>query len=280
MNEAESYLRDLLKDDPVNGLLNRGLARLHAAQGREADARAEYQRAIYGEWPADESRERAATRFELIDYLSKLNARDEVLAELLRLKAELPAGQSDSARRVADLLVQHHAADMAIEVLRSAALSSPRDVELAAHLADLLSRTGHSAESRTMLRRALAIEPGRRDLSRQLAVLDRVLALDPTLPGLRLVSRTSRARNLLAAVSREIGRCTPRAELPSGFSADWTEASRRLRRTARADAEAAEHELDLSARLWAARPACHPETIEARAITQVLERVKAWEPQA
>lgn len=271
LSEAESYLRGLLTDDPTDGALNRGLARIYSARGRPDEARAAYQRAIYGEWPSDATAERMNTRFELIEYLTRLNASDEVLAELLRLKAELPPGQTAAARRVADLLVQAGAPDLGIELLGAAAANAPRDVPLLAHLAALQSGAGRTLDARRTLRRALAIEPGRADLASRLAIADRVLALDPTLPRLRLVTRTRRARLVLAAVVEQTRECSG----DPGTGEMWKQAAARLRRRARADAEAAEQEMALAAQLWAAAPACQTSSPEAMAIGRVLRRIDA-----
>jgi Flp pilus assembly protein TadD len=194
--EAETYLLELLAHHPTDGPLNRAMARIYSARGREGDARAAYQRRIYGEWPGDPLAGRVATRFELVDYLRHLGAREEMLAELLRLKSELPAGDTTDLRRVADLLVHADAVDPAIDALHVAAEATPRDVELLAQLADTESRAGRSTEARRTLRRAVALQPAREDLRDRLAVIERVLALDPTMPRLRLVTRMRRTRQI------------------------------------------------------------------------------------
>ena len=94
--------------------------------------------------PSHAAAERVETRFELIDYLTRLDAREDVLAELLRLKAELPPDRTAAMRRVADLFVQHGVTDLAIAALEPAVLVSPRDVELLAHYGDLQLSAGRS----------------------------------------------------------------------------------------------------------------------------------------
>lgn len=271
--EAESYLRELLRQDPTDGALNRDLARIHVARERPAEARAAYQRAIYGEWPEGASSERLETRFELVEYLTTLGARDETVAELLRVTTELPAGQTAAARRAADLLARLGADRLALDVLGAAAIAAPRDPDLLAHLADRQAAAGRPAEARRTLGRALAVDARREDLRDRVAVLDRVLALDPTLPGLRLVTRTRRARLVLAAVLQQIRPCLAAGEPPAEIAEARTDAERRLRLPARADAEAAEEELALAARLWNAYPDCHRDGADARAIAQVLQQV-------
>ena len=270
LSEGESYLRDLLRQDPIDGLLNRGLARIHVATGQIDDARVAYHRAIYGEWPDDRAAERIDTRFEFIDFLADHEAREEVLAELLRLRSELPPGRTAAVRRTADLLSRQGADALAIDMLRTATISSPRDVDLLAHLADLQAAQGLAADARTTLRRALAIE-ATPELTARLAIAERVLEIDPTLPNLGLVSRTRRARVILSAVFDETAAC---AAVPSVAPVRMVAAAR-LRRRATADAERAEAELDLAARLWTGAPGCHGASPEARALTQVLNRVDA-----
>jgi tetratricopeptide (TPR) repeat protein len=271
IEEAESHLRELLGENPTDGPLNRGLARIHAMRGHDAAARIAYQRAIYGDWPGDGVAERNSTRFEFIDYLTKIGARDEVLAELLRLRAELPSGRTAAARRAADLLVERGAGDLAIETLRTAVLTAPRDVELLVHLADLQSNAGLVQDARSTLRNAVAIEPGRSDLSERLHIVDRILALDPTLPRLGLVTRTRRARLLLGQVVEGTQACDD--DPPVKALRDV--ARQRTRARVRGDAEAAEEDLALAARIWAAAPACHASSLDAHAIGQVLQRITA-----
>ena len=276
--EAESYLRELLRQAPTDGALNRGLARVLAAQERHDEARAAYQRAIYGEWPAEGLSERLDTRFELIAYLTRREAQEEVVAELMRLNAELPAGHTAAARRIADLLVQQGATELGLEVLRTATTLAPDDVDLLSDLAALETAAGRPADARGTLRRALALAPARTELRDRLAVVDRVLALDPTLPGLRLVTRTRRARAVLAAAVEQTRRCDVTEEPIAVLRED---AARRLRRPARTDAEAAEEELALAQRLWAAAEGCRPDTPDARALSEVLGRVDtSAEPRA
>ena len=271
IEEGESHLRELLRANPTDGPLNRGLARIHVLRGRDRDARTAYQRAIYGEWPGDGVAEKNRTRFEFIDYLTRIGARDEVLPELLRLRAELPSGRTAAARRAADLLVDFGAGDLAIETLRTTALTAPRDVELLTHLAELQSKAGLVQDARTTLRNAVAIEPGRSDLGERLHIVNRILALDPTLPRLGLVTRTRRARLLLGQVIEGTEACAGDPEVKALRDV----ARQRMRTRARADAEAAEEDLAFAARIWAAAPACHASSLDARAIGQVLQRVTA-----
>ena len=269
--EADSYLRDLVRRDPTDGPLNRGLARIHVARGRDAAARAAYRRAISGEWPGDGIAAKIETRFEFIDYLVRIGAQQEVLPELLQLRAQLPPRHVAAARRTAQMLADRGALDLAIETLGTPAMTAPRDVDLLAQLGELQSRAGRLAEARATLARAAGID-SRRDILDRLAVVDRVLAMDPTLPRLRLVARTARARLVLDAVIAQTNGCpNESAEL----ALMRREAAGRVRRPIGSDAERAEAELALAERIWTTASACSRASADARALTQILERVAA-----
>jgi tetratricopeptide (TPR) repeat protein len=269
--EAESYVRDLLQEDPTDGVLNRALARIQAARGEEEEARRAYQRAIYGQWPATAADERITARFELIEYLRRVARPEEVVAELLTLKAELPPGKIAAARRVAGLLAELGETSAAIDSLTATAAMAPRDADLLAQLAALQVEAGQVREARATLRRAVALEPQRADVADRLAVVDRVLELDPTLPRLRVATRANRARALLAQVLEHTRACQERsAETPQ----DRADAERRINRRALVTAEAADQELALAARLWDAAPGCHGVSPDARAIAQVVQRIE------
>src|SRR5207253_7183329 len=64
-----------------------------------------YHNAIYGAWPTDADKNRRQTRFELIEFLLKQNAKPQAQAELMALAQVLPP---DSAQHltVADLMRQ------------------------------------------------------------------------------------------------------------------------------------------------------------------------------
>ena len=271
-SEAESYLSELLLGQPTAGDLNRALARIQVARGQDAAARTSYQRAIYGEWPEAAAAERIATRFEVIDHLRRAGARDEVLAELIRLKAEVPPSDTAATRRIAALLLEQGAAGLAIQTLEAAAAAAPKDAQVLAHLADVQLGERQIGDAAATLRRATAIEPEHQGLLERRRVVDRILALDPTLPGLRLVTRTRRARLVLQAAVAAARAClavTPSAEVAAAVD----HADRRLRQRVATTAESAEQDLATASALWKQFEPCHATTVEGQALTRVLERV-------
>jgi tetratricopeptide (TPR) repeat protein len=270
--EAESYLTELLDREPASGPLNRGMARILAKRDEDLPARVFYQRAVYGEWPATDGDGRLETRFELLEHLERRGAREEMLAALLQLQGDLRPDQTAAIRRVADLFVEFGASQSAIDLLRTGAAAAPRDVELLAQLAGTEREAGQTAAARQSLRQALSLAPDRRDLRERLLVLNRILALDPTLPELRLVTRTRRARELLAAVAAHVRACADATAAPED-AALMVDVDRQLRRRAAVDAAAAEEELALAVRVWNELPPCQTRTPEGRALAQVVRRV-------
>jgi tetratricopeptide (TPR) repeat protein len=271
IDEAQSYLSDLLRRYPVDGRMNRDMARVAAARGRGADAQDFYRRAIYGVWNGEPIGRRIDTRFELAEYLHATREEGELVAELLLLKGEVPAEDIAAHRRIASLLVEVNVVDQAIEVLQAAATVAPRDVALLAQLADVQAEAGQMAEARTTLRSALAVDPATPGARDQIAFINRVLALDPTLPRLRLPDRTQRAGAILTAVVQHLAACDATDE--ERDRSIRAMAAPYLRRGVR-DAEAAEQALRLASDLWEADPGCHDGTPEARAIERVLRVVR------
>jgi tetratricopeptide (TPR) repeat protein len=277
LDEAEAHLRDLLTRYPVDGSVNRDMARVAAAKERTADALASYQRAIYGEWPDQPIDRRVETRFELVDYLRRTGDTGEQVAELLLLKAEVPqdrvAWQERLATRFLDVDLPGHA----IDVLTAASAARPDDATLLAALADAQFADGRLPDARATLRLALARDRDAEGLRERMTLIDRVLALDPTLPRLSLVERTRRSRAVLEAVVLEIAACET---LPLPIREELQSRAQPALRAVR-DAEAAEEALRLAGEFWSTARACHDATPEAAAIGRVLQTVaQAQDPVA
>jgi Flp pilus assembly protein TadD len=268
--ESESYLLVLLERDPVSGPLNLALARIRAASA-DPDARRLYQRAIYGEWPEGAGTPRLQARFELAGYLRTQATREELLAELLRLKADVPPADVAGTRRLAALFLTAGDAGQAVDVLRLARQESPRDVALLGELAAAELQAGQPADARRTLRQALAAAPERDDLRERLQIVDRVLTLDPTLPNLRLTTRARRARALLAAVVERTAAC---AAAGGATAAMRARAGTRVTRRAPLTADAAEEDLALAVELWTGADRCRSGGPEGAAVAEVVERLR------
>lgn len=213
--EANTHLEQLLESDPVDGEANLLLARINAGRGAFTETEAFYQRAIYGRWStsASESGEaparRLAARFELIEWLVQMGAIAPARAEQLRLQTEVPDVpflQLELARRMLALGQPAPAA----AILRRE-LARRADPAVAADLARAEMETGRFVEARAAARRAVNLDARDQRSRQRLAVINEVLALDPTLRGLPDAERFRRAQLLLRRVHQDLLSCTATA---------------------------------------------------------------------
>ena len=86
-SEADNYLITLRTEHPENGLVNLELARIAAQRGDTEQALRFYHTAIYASWPGDEEKQAREARFELVEYLLKINSKTQAESELISLAA-------------------------------------------------------------------------------------------------------------------------------------------------------------------------------------------------
>src|SRR3569833_724302 len=82
VDEAEATLKALLERVENDGAVNLAMAHVLAGQGRVAEAKPFFHRAIYGKWGADSLARRADARFALIELLAKQGGGRDLLAGL------------------------------------------------------------------------------------------------------------------------------------------------------------------------------------------------------
>lgn len=232
--EATTWATELLSRLPTDGPTNRAMGQIALAKGQFGEARAYYQRAIYGEWPTDAPTAHLDARFELAGLLQRTAAREEVLAELLRLKSDVPAEATAAMRRLAAFFLDAGHLQDANDVLRAAERRAPDDAALRA---DVQETT-------------------------------RTLALDPMLPGLRLRERTRRTHLLLAAVVAQTSMCKV-----EGRPFDLVQLAESQLAAAVSAADAAEDQLQIAERLWRAAAGCRATSGDSRSIARVLAAI-------
>ena len=208
--EASVYLNALLRRDPENALANLAEARLTAAQGKTADAVKLYRRAIDGTWPAgqDSSRTKATSEFAWL--LEK-------------------SGQHRDA----------------VDAFRNLIKRDDRDPEAYAGLGQAELALDNYQEARDAFERALERNPSDDTSKKQLALIDRVLALDPNARGLRVGARYGRSKELLEAEIMRFDQCSPGSKEADAARQAVND------RPGRGDLEdSAEHNLMLAEDLW------------------------------
>jgi len=179
LQEAESTLEDLLKNNAMDGAANLAIARVFVKQGEFEDASFYYHRAIYGQWKADDiQKSRLQVRFELADLLAQHDRKQELLAELLPLQTEA-SGDMATQQKLADLFLTAGSPVRAEEIYRAQLRLYPRDAQL---------------------RKGL-------DLTSQ------ILRLDPMRPELSEQERLQRSIHILQLVTDRASTCAPPADL-------------------------------------------------------------------
>ena len=79
--DAERLLQSVMVRAETDGPANLLMARTLVREGRQAEAKSFYHRAVYGRWGPDSLTQRLRVRFELIALLAREHAQAELLAE-------------------------------------------------------------------------------------------------------------------------------------------------------------------------------------------------------
>ncbi len=268
--EAPIYLNEYLREKPGSGPANLALARVAAQESRVEDAVADYQRAIYGSWPANEVDSRFNARLELIAYLEKAGRKAPAKAELMAAAAAIPVGDAAAAKRVGRMLIDLGLLKNAEDLFRDLARRHPQDADAQQGLADAEFADAGYAAALESYQRLLAIDPANPAATARAAECARILSLEAAAPGMRAAERYERSRNLLTASLHALDGCFGGEDkLPAAAADDAQAATTELARTRRpvSFGDAADANLQLAERLWKARPpSCATDDALARAL--------------
>jgi len=257
---AEQILLPLLERNPTDGAANLAMARVLAKQGRDAQAKSYYHRAIYGLWPLSAEATRTIARFELIDLLARTNAKQELLSELLPIQDD-STNDAAQRKRIARLFVVAGSPSRAVPILREVLRRDSQDADAYVALAEAALSLGDFAAARTNLLAAQKLTPADSStLQARIILTDSVIALDPTQRGLSLGEQLRRSRNLVQITLASARSCLA-AQAPQVAAA--LDSSRMLLVTpsgAEGQRQAIEQSLLLAEQLWGLRRTrCAPE---------------------
>ncbi|HEY1493718.1 MAG TPA: chloride channel protein [Candidatus Solibacter sp.] len=244
--EALIYLEEARNERPTNALVNLAVAEAEMQAGQVERAVMHYQRAIYGTWPADAEGERVRARLELIDALIKEGKLQQAKAELISLASDM--GEDAAVQRVvAQRLSALGMHDQAAEVYRRVAKRNP---EVLGQLGEEELAAGNIAAA------CVAFHAGGNPAREALCA--QMLAMDPSVPGLRAAERSRRSQALLVAVEEELQACggTAPARRPAARNT-------------------AEDNVALAVELWAKRlEVCAAAPVANAALTRVMDTMK------
>jgi tetratricopeptide (TPR) repeat protein len=177
-SEAEAYLINLWERQPENGFVNRELARIYAQNGDTDKALRYYHNAVYATWPDGQESERQRTRLELINYLLKINAREQAQSELIALAANLGNHPSERAK-VGDFFVRAKDYEDALGEFQMTLKSDQHDVDAMAGAGLAAFELGRYVLAAQYLKAAVTADPHDTESARRLKITELVLRMDP-----------------------------------------------------------------------------------------------------
>ena len=256
---AEQMVLAVLERNPTDGAANLAMARVLAKEGKGKEAKSYYHRAIYGLWPPGADKSRNVARFELIDFLARANAKQELLSELLPIQDD-STNDMAQRKRIAHLFVVAGSPSRAVAIFREVLRRDSRDADAYVGLAEAALSLGDYATARADLLAAQKLMPeDSSSLQPRMILTDSVIALDPTQRGLSLAEQVRRSRNLLQMTLASARSCLG-AQAPQVAAA--LDSAMTLVSPARAavQAQSVEQNLSLAEQLWGLRRSrCAPE---------------------
>jgi tetratricopeptide (TPR) repeat protein len=270
--EAEQILLPLLEQNETDGATTLAMGRVLAKEGKLEQAKSFYHRAIYGEWPVGDGKNRTAARFELIDLLAAANAKQELLAELLPIQDD-STNDVTQRKKIAHLFVVAGSPARAVVTFRELLRRDPRDADSYVGLAEAALSLGDFATARTDLLAAQKLMPDdSATLQPRMALTDSVIALDPTQSGLSLPEQVRRSRNLVQLTLTSMRTCLG-VQAPQVAAALDSANLLLVGGRAGGQAQSVEQNLSLSEQLWGLRRSrCAPEARDG-ALALVHNRV-------
>lgn len=228
-DEARIQLDDILRSDPTNAPANLLLARIAAGKGASSmDSAVQYfQRAIYGLWPDDPMRHRIDTRFELAHFLASEDRTEELRAELIILAADI-RDDPGQLLNTGYLMLFARSPAQAETVFTRVLGQDPRNPQALAGLGKAQLETGNFAASEQALLRAVRANPGNAEVREQLALVQRIRALNPKRRGLGIYVSANRAKDLLKITFDRLVACADLKSLPPEVQEDVAAAATRL----------------------------------------------------
>lgn len=275
-NEAEIYLRELVRSNPTSGPADLGLARVEVHQGNLQQAVNYYHRAIYGTWPAHSQENRVQARLELVETLRKFGEKKQAQAELLALMAVVP-GDAAVRKRAAHLLLDLGLPKEALEAFREILQSDKQDAEAYSGLGEAELALGDYRSAQRAFRSAIRRNPSDQASEKGLQVAEQVLSLDPTLRGLSAAERYHRSQTLIEAVLGELDHCLASRDSPPPPSVgELLTAARKSLLSGRPPSysDAAENNIALAGRLWETHAKlCSPPGPSGEPLARVMVRL-------
>ena len=210
--EAEPYVQEVLRQEPVDGEANLVLARIFEQAGSRDEAERTYYRAIYGRWPPAAQPLRTLARLELIEHYRRLGERTRLRAALLELSSAFPGDRELQLQAGRDLLAEgfHDDAARQLRVVVDRFADADDALPLLAR-AEFAGR--NYVDAYEAAGRVLAEDRRNEEMAALRVLTARVLALDPDQRRISSSERLARLRVLLREVNTQLETCEDGADV-------------------------------------------------------------------
>jgi tetratricopeptide (TPR) repeat protein len=286
LDEAGSYLTNLLAESPGNGELNLELARIAVRQNETVDAMRYYQSAIYGVWDSDPLTRRWNVRRELVVYLLGHADASDAQPEAIALAQEVPMGDLERQKTAGEFLLRAGLWDRARDEFQSILKFDSRDQDAIAGLATSLFQLGRYPESLAYFSKLPREKRDEPQLADMIDKSQAVVSADPWTPGLSSEEKARRtsddlkqAVSLISDCAHQHGESLTEAPMVSDFqklyatsesmARDWSERSLQLHPGRIDDAMALVFHMEDAAAQRCGEPSSGPD----RAL-RVIERIR------
>ncbi len=272
--EADTYLSQVLAENPTDGEANLLRAQVLADGGAVNEAVTYFQRAITGGWPEDaDGRFRA--RSQLVALLYQEARWRDLVPQLLQLREEPQVDQAQQIR-IAEMFREAGAPDETRDILTELVRAGVRRADVYAMLGHAYLELRMPVQAQQSLDSARLLAAGDPWVEADVAFADAVVELDPDEPGL---SDSSQHRRLIEVgqISVERARRCAGGAAPGPFT---TEAAATLDRAARRPASASADRLRaLAVAVWQrSAGTCNASTVAERAAEYVIAGAPEPEP--
>ena len=252
-NDAELLLVPLLERNATDGAANFTMARVLVKEGKIAEAKSYYHRAIYDLWPRGAEDNRTTARFELIDLLASTDARQELLAELLPIQDD-STNSLAQRKRIAHLFVVAGSPSRAVTIFRDVLRHDAKDADAYIGLAEAALSLGDFATAKADLVAAQKLSPqDSSSIQARISVTDSVIALDPTQRGLSLGEQYRRSRYLVQLTLASVRKCLGTQAPDVAAALDSAGANLVASAAAASQSQSIDQTLLLAEQLWALR---------------------------
>ena len=206
LNEAGAHLLSLWDEEPADGEVNLALAHLYVRRNAPTQSVGYYRNAINGVWDNEPQQHRIAIRFELVQYLLKLDDTARASAELLALQADQPPAIPDQLL-LANLLLEVGEDTRAIDVYNKLLKDDSGNAQALLGLGEASFKIGDYLAAERALAAAAVRDPNSTETVQQLNLAREVLRIAPGLRGLSLSERTRRVAEAFNAATSRLNSC-------------------------------------------------------------------------